>query len=69
MQPAAKSDLAELACLDQEQRRLKDRERQVVDALAGEGIAWPVIAAVLGISRQGARQRFLRPGAFVPAVK
>lgn len=58
--PLAAFSLEEVVWLVEEQRRLCDRERQVVAALVAAGTSWPVIAAALGVSRQGARQRFLR---------
>jgi hypothetical protein len=49
-----------LAWLVDDQRRLRDREHAVVAELVAGGTGWPVIAASLGVSRQAARQRFLR---------
>ncbi|MDP3714478.1 MAG: hypothetical protein Q8R60_18585 [Mycobacteriales bacterium] len=58
--PPSGSALEELAWLVAEQRRLSDRQRQVVAALVADGTAWPAIAATLDVSRQAARQRYLR---------
>ena len=58
--PAAASALAELARLVDQQRRLAARERDLVTALVAAGTPWPVIGSVFGVSRQAARQRFLR---------
>ncbi|GAC1578440.1 MAG: hypothetical protein NVS3B18_12190 [Candidatus Dormibacteria bacterium] len=54
------SRLAELGWLVAEQRRLEDRERDVVAELVAGGVGWPAVAEALGVSRQAARQRFLR---------
>jgi hypothetical protein len=51
------NDLAALAT------RLRDVERAVddeIDRLVALGVGWPVIAAAGGVSRQAARQRWLR---------
>jgi hypothetical protein len=43
--------------------RRNELERQIeeeTDRLAATGIGWPVIAAALGLSRQGARQASVR---------
>jgi hypothetical protein len=58
--PAAMSVFVELQWLVAEQRALRDRERWLVAAMVADGVAWPVIAAALGVSRQAARQRFRR---------
>lgn len=50
-------DLAQLA------EQLRDAERPIddeIDRLVGLRVSWPVIAAALGVSRQAARQRWLR---------
>ncbi len=54
------SRLEELAALVDEQRRLAARQRRLVAELADVGTPWPRIAAVLGVSRQAARQQFMR---------
>lgn len=42
-------------------RRLIDRRiEDVVDQLVAKGISWVLIAGALGVSRQAARQAFLR---------
>ena len=43
--------------LDESRQRLEDEVRAAHDA----GMSWTVIGAVLGISRQAARQRFATP--------
>jgi hypothetical protein len=43
-----------------EQRKLQERIDAEVDQLADAGSSWPAIAAVLGVTRQAARQRHLR---------
>ena len=54
------SDLEELTWLAEERRRLGDREQEIIVALVAAGTPWPAISASLGVSRQAARQRFLR---------
>ena len=54
------SDLEELSWLAGERRRLTGREQQLIVSLVAAGTPWPLIAASLGVSRQAARQRFLR---------
>jgi hypothetical protein len=54
------SRLEELAALVDEQRRLAQRQRQLVTELVAVGTGWPQIAAALGVSRQAARQQFVR---------
>jgi hypothetical protein len=54
------SRLEELAALVDEQRRLAERQRRLVAELADVGTPWPRIAAALGVSRQAARQQFVR---------
>lgn len=58
--PAKNSALGELVALVLEQRRLSERQRELVAELVGMGTGWPQIAAALGVSRQAARQQFLR---------
>ena len=58
--PARTSGLEELVALVHEQRRLSERQRRLVADLVGLGTGWPQIAAALGVSRQAARQQFLR---------
>src|SRR5438045_1847968 len=54
------SRLEELAVLVEEQRRLTQRQRQLVSELVEVGTGWPRIAAALGVSRQAVRQQFVR---------
>jgi predicted ArsR family transcriptional regulator len=54
------SRLEELAGLVDEQRRLADRQRRLVVELVAVDTPWPRIAAALGVSRQAARQHFMR---------
>src|SRR3954467_12872845 len=58
--PARASRLDELVALVHEQRRLSERQGQLVAELVCMGTGWPQIAAALGVSRQAARQHFLR---------
>jgi DNA-binding NarL/FixJ family response regulator len=60
LSPAMTSGLQELAGLVDEQGRLSDRQRRVVAELVAAGTSWPAIAAALGVTRQAARQQFLR---------
>lgn len=52
--------LSELMQLVDEQRRLSERQRTLVAELVAAGTGWPQIAPALGVSRQAARQQFLR---------
>jgi hypothetical protein len=54
------SRLEELAAIVDEQRRLEARQRLLVAELGAVGTPWPRIAAALGVSRQAARQQFMR---------
>jgi hypothetical protein len=58
--PARTSGLEELVAVVQEQRRLSARQRSLVADLVRTGTGWPQIAAALGVSRQAARQQYLR---------
>src|SRR3954471_20701751 len=60
LDPGQISGLKELAAIVNEQRRLEERQRQWVAELVCVGTVWPQIAAALGVSRQAARQQFLR---------
>lgn len=57
---AVASEIEQLAQLVEEQRRLTDRQRELVAHLVAAGTGWPRIASALGISRQAARQQFVR---------
>jgi hypothetical protein len=50
-------DLAALAAQLREVERAVDDE---IDRLVSLGVGWPVIAGAVGVSRQAARQRWLR---------
>jgi hypothetical protein len=54
------SRLEALAALVDEQHRLAQRQHQLVTELVEVGTGWPRIAAALGVSRQAARQQFMR---------
>ena len=58
--PVAEVGLDQLAQLVVEEQRLKEELAALVDRLAASGVGWPVIAAVLGVSRQAARQAHRR---------
>jgi hypothetical protein len=60
LDPGQISGLEELAALVDEQRRLAERQCQLVAELVAVGTGWPRIAAALGVSRQAARQQFVR---------
>ena len=49
-----------LTDLVEELGRAQDAVDAEIDRLVGAGVSWPVIAAALGVSRQAARQRWLR---------
>ena len=53
----APRNLDRLAHLVEDERRLRKAIDVEVDRLTAAGMGWPVIAAVLGVSRQAARQR------------
>jgi len=50
--------LLRLADLHAERVRLDDEVSVLVQELAASGVSWGVIGRALGISRQGARQRY-----------
>jgi hypothetical protein len=54
----ARAPAARLAELVAVRRSASDAVDAEVLALRGRGVAWPAIAAALGVSRQGARQRY-----------
>lgn len=49
-----------LATARQEERAAANRVEVVVQELRSAGVSWPYIAAILGVSRQAARQRYGR---------
>ena len=49
-----------LAELIDQQRATQNAIDSEIDRLVQQGVGWPAIAAVLGVSRQAARQRALR---------
>jgi hypothetical protein len=55
--PAMTRELAALVDRQREAEAATDRE---VDRLVRLGVSWPLIAAALQVSRQAARQRWLR---------
>jgi hypothetical protein len=67
LDPGQISGLDELAALVDEQRRLAERQRKLVAELVHVGTGWPRIAAALGVSRQAARQQFVRTHASLVA--
>jgi hypothetical protein len=52
--------LEELARLVRRQAAIEQRIDGVIENLVAAGIGWARIGAVLGVSRQAARQRYLR---------
>ena len=58
--PTRSGALEELKQLARERRAVCDRIDAVVDELVANGVGWPRIAAALGVTRQGARQTYLR---------
>jgi hypothetical protein len=53
-------DLARLESLVAEQHALRTRLEAEVDRLVLTGVPWPRIAGVLGVTRQAARQAYVR---------
>ncbi|MFL6238364.1 MAG: hypothetical protein ACJ735_02565 [Actinomycetes bacterium] len=58
--PDALASLEELHSLVQARAALDIRIHAVVDELATKGTSWARVALVLGVSRQAARQAYLR---------
>ena len=50
----------ELEVLVEKQREAEAAVEREVDRLVQVGVGWPLIAHALGVSRQAARQRWLR---------
>lgn len=57
---AADSLTCQLAALAERQRAAQVDVDGEVDRLVAAGVGWPPIASALGVSRQAARQRWLR---------
>jgi hypothetical protein len=69
--PPPVANLDRLARLVDQARALHEQIDLEVDHLATTGVSWPVIATVLGVSRQAARQRYQRrhaPGQRAPST-
>jgi DNA-directed RNA polymerase specialized sigma24 family protein len=60
LQPLVTSALEELAEVVDEKQRLDERQRALIAELVAAGTSWPRIAVALGVSRQAARQQFMR---------
>lgn len=57
-EPVDATPLRRIVAADEELSRAAQRLREEVRAAHDAGLSWTVIGAVLGVSRQAARQRF-----------